>query len=58
MSDELPDLTKCDDLFAFEKGGATRASGGEVLNRLTKYVPNLFGGSADLAPSNKSYMKG
>ena len=29
-----------------------------MLNRLTKYVPNLFGGSADLAPSNKSYMKG
>lgn len=58
LADELPDLTKCDDLFAFEKGSATRASSGEVLNRLTKYVPNFFGGSADLAPSNKSYMKG
>ncbi len=58
LSDELPDLTKCEDLFAFEKGGATRASSGEILNRLTKYVPNFFGGSADLAPSNKSYMKG
>ena len=58
FSDELPDLTKCDDLFAFDKGMATRASSGEVLNRLTKYVPNFFGGSADLAPSNKSNMKG
>ena len=58
FSDELPDLTKCDDLFAFEKGMATRASSGEVLNRLTKYVPNFFGGSADLAPSNKSNMNG
>ena len=58
FSGKIVDLTKCDDLFAFEKGSATRASGGEVLNRLTKYVPNLFGGSADLAPSNKSNMKG
>ena len=58
FSGEIVDLTKCEDLFAFEKGSATRASSGEVLNRLTKYVPNLFGGSADLAPSNKSYMKG
>ena len=58
FSGEIVDLTKCEDLFAFEKGRATRASSGEVLNRLTKYVPNLFGGSADLAPSNKSYMKG
>ena len=58
LSDELPDLTQCEDLFAFEKGSATRASSGEILNRLTKYVPNFFGGSADLAPSNKSYMKG
>ena len=58
FSGEIVDLTKCEDLFAFEKGSATRASSGEVLNRLTKHVPNLFGGSADLAPSNKSYMKG
>ncbi len=58
FSDELPDLTRCDDLFAFDKAMATRASSGEVLNRLTKYVPNFFGGSADLAPSNKSNMKG
>lgn len=58
FSGEIVDLTKCEDLFAFEKDSATRASSGEVLNRLTKYVPNLFGGSADLAPSNKSYMKG
>jgi transketolase len=29
-----------------------------ILNRLSKLVPNLIGGSADLAPSNKSDMKG
>lgn len=41
-----------------EKPDATRSSSGEVLNRLAKLVPNLIGGSADLAPSNKSAMKG
>ena len=45
-------------LWAFEKGDATRNACGEVLNRLAGRLPNLFGGSADLAPSNKSYMKG
>ena len=29
-----------------------------MLNRIAKLQPNLFGGSADLAPSNKSDMKG
>lgn len=33
---------------------ATRASSGEVLNAISKSVPNLFGGSADLAGSNKT----
>ena len=28
------------------------------MNRLAKRIPNLIGGSADLAPSNKSNMKG
>ncbi|MBA9041828.1 transketolase [Bacillus aryabhattai] len=37
---------------------ATRASSGEVLNGLAKNVPQLFGGSADLASSNKTLMKG
>ncbi len=41
-----------------EKAEATRASSGEMLNKLAKQVPNLVGGSADLAPSNKSYIDG
>ncbi len=45
-------------LWAFSGKAATRNSCGEVLNRLAARVPNLIGGSADLAPSNKSYMKG
>lgn len=55
------DLSAIDtpEYWAFEnKPVATRALSGEVLNRIAKVVPNLIGGSADLAPSNKSYMKG
>ena len=37
---------------------ATRSAGGKVLNSLAKAVPNLVGGSADLAPSNKSVIDG
>ncbi|MBO1515545.1 transketolase [Metabacillus bambusae] len=37
---------------------ATRTSSGEVLNALAKNVPQLFGGSADLASSNKTLLKG
>ena len=36
------------------KGMATRASSGKVLNAVTKAIPFLIGGSADLAGSNKS----
>lgn len=36
---------------------ATRASSGEVLNAISSKVPNLFGGSADLAGSNKTSVK-
>jgi len=37
---------------------ATRKTSGEVLNILAKALPNLIGGSADLEPSNKTYLKG
>ncbi len=40
------------------KGLATRASSGQVLNTLAARLPELFGGSADLAPSNNSWIKG
>ncbi|MEC2073734.1 transketolase [Alkalihalophilus marmarensis] len=36
---------------------ATRASSGEALNAFAKHVPQLIGGSADLASSNKTMMK-
>jgi transketolase len=40
------------------KAVATRNSSGQVLNAIAKTVPSLFGGSADLAGSNKTYLNG
>lgn len=39
-----------------EKPEATRAISGRILNTIKDIVPNLMGGSADLAPSNKTYL--
>lgn len=36
---------------------ATREAGGKVLNALAQKLPNLIGGSADLAPSNNTHLK-
>ena len=59
FSNELPDeVLMNDELWHFEKGDATRSTSGVVLNKLAKLLPNLVGGSADLAPSNKSDIKG
>jgi transketolase len=41
-----------------EKGLATRAASGKVINTLAKSIPELIGGSADLAPSNKTWIDG
>ena len=58
-SPELPvDLWNDEEYWTFSGQSATRASSGEVLNRLAKVIPNLIGGSADLAPSTKTLMKG
>ena len=54
---ELPDLENIEELWQFEKDDASRGYGSTVLNKLAKYVPNLIGGSADLAPANKSNIK-
>ena len=59
FSEDLPvDLINDEAFWAFDGKAATRNSSGVVLNRLAERIPNLFGGSADLAPSNKSNMKG
>ncbi|MFV5937448.1 transketolase [Mammaliicoccus sciuri] len=59
ISNELPvDYDK--ELPVYEAGNssATRADSGEVIQALSKSVPAFFGGSADLASSNKSNVKG
>ncbi|MFQ5743066.1 MAG: transketolase [Acidobacteriota bacterium] len=48
-----------EDLPAFETDDgkvATRAASGKVLNALAERLPELIGGSADLAPSNKTVI--
>jgi len=37
---------------------ATRAASGQVLNAIAENLTELMGGSADLAPSNKTYLNG
>jgi transketolase len=44
--------------FPAGKATATRAASGEVLNSLAAVLPELWGGSADLAGSNNTTMKG
>jgi transketolase len=41
---------------ADEKGVATRAAGGKVLNAIAQHVPWVMGGSADLTPSTKTLL--
>lgn len=58
-SGDLPkEKLDAQDFWSFEGDMATRSASGEIINRLAKFVPNLIGGSADLAPSNKTIMKG
>lgn len=50
-------LMKNEEFWAYEdKVAATRSLSGKMINRLKDIMPQLFGGSADLAPSNKTYM--
>ena len=44
--------------FSSDKALATRAASGQVLNALAPVLPELWGGSADLAGSNNTTMKG
>jgi transketolase len=45
-------------VFPAGKSVATRAASGEVLSALAPVLPELWGGSADLAGSNNTTMKG
>ncbi|UAC49494.1 transketolase [Bacillus aquiflavi] len=59
MNDELPKEWD-QDIPVYEEGSslASRASSSEVLNAIAKNVPSFIGGSADLASSNKTMIKG
>lgn len=51
-------LLNCDEFWSYEdKPQATRSLSGNVINRLAKIMPNFWGGSADLGPSNKTVIK-
>mgnify|MGYP000848844813 FL=1 len=51
------DLMDKEEFWTFEnKAEATRNISGKIINKLKNYLPNLIGGSADLAPSTKTYM--
>jgi transketolase len=58
LSGKLPDgWDKNLPLFeADPKGNATRAASGKVINTLAPRLPELFGGSADLTGSNKTWI--
>jgi transketolase len=47
----LPEFT------ADDKGMATRAASGKAINKLAEKLPELVGGSADLAPSNNTWIQ-
>ena len=55
---DMSDLFNSDEYWAKgDKPEATRSTSGTILNIIKKAMPNLIGGSADLAPSNKTNMK-
>ena len=58
LSGKVPSEIFEDEYYHFDKGMATRAASGKIINRICKDIPELFGGSADLAPSNNSTMEG
>jgi len=53
------DLIDDEAFWAFEdKADATRNISGKIINKIKDHMPNFIGGSADLAPSTKTYMDG
>ena len=52
------DWKKALPVYGPETSMATREASGKALNALAPVLPTLIGGSADLAPSNNTYLKG
>ena len=59
VKNELPsDWADCLPTYSPEdKAEATRNTSGKILNAIADTLPELIGGSADLAPSNKTALK-
>lgn len=53
-----PDFSKIKFPDLAGKKVATRDSNGEIINSIAAALPGFLGGSADLAPSNKTELKG
>jgi transketolase len=58
LSGELPDLESALPDFSAVENLATRAASGQVINALASVLPEMWGGSADLADSNLTTIKG
>ena len=58
LKGEMPEDLFNEEFFKFDKDLATRLASEEALNRISSKVDFLMGGSADLAASNKTTMKG
>ncbi|ASI35049.1 transketolase [Exiguobacterium sp. N4-1P] len=59
INNELPSNWEADlPTYDLTSKKATRQTSGEVLNALAKNIPSIFGGSADLAGSNNTMLKG
>ncbi|MCU0847154.1 MAG: transketolase [Spirochaetes bacterium] len=55
---DIHSIRKALESIDFAKPLATRESSGKILETIYGLMPNIIGGSADLGPSNKSFVKG
>ena len=55
LAKKLPDLKVPE--FPLDKELATRAASGKVINALAEQLPELWGGSSDLAESNNTTIE-
>ncbi len=56
--ERLPETLSWPEFTAENGSVASREAGGTVMNAIAKQLPELVGGSADLDPSTKTYLKG
>ncbi|MHB1316103.1 MAG: transketolase [Christensenellales bacterium] len=57
MTGDFPDPENDPALWDFDKPMATRDASGKIMQALSRYIPNMMGGSADLSTSTKTSLK-